>query len=121
MKLKRMERDFTVCRVAEEKEIDLTKEFCFVGKTDEEISLVCVTEDVPEHTLQREDGWKAFRIEGELDFSLIGILAGISALLAKAKIGIFVVSTYGTDYVLVKKVQYEKALETLAGAGYEIN
>lgn len=121
MKLKRIGRDFTVCRVADGHEIDLTKEFCFVGKTDEEISLVCVTEDVPEHTLQREDEWKAFRIEGELDFSLIGILAGISALLAEAGIGIFVVSTYGTDYVLVKKAQYEKALETLAGAGYEIN
>ncbi len=121
MKLNRIEQDFTICTVADEGEIDLTKEFCFVGKTDEEISLVCMTEDAPEHTLQREDGWRAFRIEGELDFSLIGILAGISALLAKAKIGIFVVSTYRTDYVLVKRAQYEDALEVLAGAGYEIN
>ncbi len=121
MKLNRIEQDFTICTVADESEIDLTKEFCFVGKTDEEISLVCMTEDVPEHTLQREDGWRAFRIEGELDFSLIWILAGISALLAKAKIGIFVVSTYRTDYVLVKRAQYEDALEVLAGAGYEIN
>lgn len=121
MKLKRIKGDFTICTVADENEIDLTKEFCFAGKTDEEISLICMTWDVPERTLRREDGWKAFRIEGELDFSLIGILAEISALLAEAKIGIFVVSTYKTDYVLVKKEQYEKALGTLGGEGYEID
>lgn len=121
MKLKRIRQDFTVCTVADESEIDLTKEFCFVGKTDEEISLVCITENVPEYTLQREDGWRAFRIEGVLDFSLIGILAKISALLAEAEIGIFVVSTYRTDYVLVKKEQYEEALSVLAKAGYEIS
>lgn len=121
MKLIRIRQDFTVCTVADESEIDLTKEFCFVGKTDEEISLVCITENVPEYTLQREDGWRAFRIEGVLDFSLIGILAKISALLAEAEIGIFVVSTYRTDYVLVKKGQYEEALSVLAKAGYEIS
>lgn len=121
MKLKRIEQDFTVCTVINQSEIDLTKEFCFVGKTDEEFSLVCITEDVPEHTLQREDGWRAFRIEEELDFSLIGILAKISTLLAEQRIGIFVVSTYRTDYVLVKRERYEEALHALAGAGYEIN
>lgn len=121
MMLKQIRQDFTVCTVADDSEIDLAKEFCFVGKTDEEISLVCITEDVPEHTLRREDGWRAFRIEGELDFSLIGILAGISGLLAEAEIGIFVVSTYRTDYVLVKKTQYQKALEVLVAAGYEIS
>ena len=120
MKLKKIQQDFSICMIANESELDLTKQFCFVGKTDEEFSLVCAAEDVPEHTLRREDGWKAFRIEGELDFSLIGILAGISALLAEQKIGIFVVSTYRTDYVQVKKEQYQQALETLAGAGYEV-
>ena len=69
LKLKQIAYGFTVCTVADDSEIDLTREFCFVGKTDEEISLVCVTEETPEHTLQREDGWRAFRIEGVLDFS----------------------------------------------------
>lgn len=121
MKLKRIQQNFTICTVADDSEIDLNREFCFVGKTDEEISMVCVTGEVPEHTLQREDGWRAFRIEGVLDFSLIGILAKISALLTEAEIGIFVVSTYRTDYLLVKKEQYEEALVTLAEAGYEIS
>ncbi|MCI8335184.1 MAG: ACT domain-containing protein [Lachnospiraceae bacterium] len=120
MELKRIGGEFTVCRLLDVSGIDLELEYCFWAKTDEEISLVCRTEDVPEHTLKREEGWRAFRIQGELDFSLIGILAGISSLLAKEKIGIFVISTYRTDYVLVKKEQYEKALEVLERAGYTV-
>lgn len=120
MELKKIDHDFTVCKVKSEKEIDLTKEFCFVGKTDEEISLVCVTEDAPAETLEREDGWKAFRIQGVLDFSLIGILSKISTILAENKIGIFVVSTFNTDYVLVKKENYNRALTLLESKGYVI-
>lgn len=120
MELKKIDHDFTVCKVKYEKEIDLTKEFCFVGKTDEEISLVCVTEDAPAKTLEREDGWKAFRIQGVLDFSLIGILSKISTILAENKIGIFVVSTFNTDYVLVKKENYNRALTLLESKGYVI-
>ena len=82
-------------------------------KTDEEKSLVCLTEDVPDNTIEREDGWKAFRIEGILDFSLIGILSQISALLAENEIGIFAISTYNTDYILVKEKNYLKAKELL--------
>lgn len=91
-----------------------------MGKTDQELSLVCRTQAVPELTVSREDGWKAFRVEGVLDFSLIGILAGISALLAEAKIGIFVVSTYNTDYVLTRQPDFERALETLRAGGYTV-
>lgn len=120
MELKTIDYNFTVCKVKSEKELDLTKEFYFVGKTDEEISLVCITEDVPVNTTQREDGWKAFRIQGVLDFSLIGILSKISTILAENKIGIFVVSTYNTDYVLVKEENFEKALVLLQEKGYRI-
>mgnify|MGYP002623263378 CR=1 FL=1 len=55
-----------------------------------------------------------------LDFSLIGILSRISGILAAQKIGIFAVSTYRTDYILVKGEDYSRALSALAGAGYEI-
>ena len=75
---------------------------------------------VPGHTLAREDGWRAFRIEGVLDFSLIGILAGISGILAENKIGIFVVSTYNTDYVLTKEESFERAMALLARHGYTV-
>ena len=85
-----------------------------------QISLVCVTDEVPENVIRRDDGWKAIRIQGVLDFSLIGILAKIAGILAENGISIFAVSTYNTDYILLKKEKYQKALEVLADSGYEI-
>ena len=120
MKIKKLPYDLTVCKVADISAAGLNDEFFFVGKTDEEISLVCKTSAVPASTIAREDGWKGFRIEGVLDFSLIGILSKISTILAENKIGIFAVSTYNTDYILVKKENFERALSVLAEAGYEI-
>lgn len=120
MEIKKIEHDLTVCKLKSEKDIDLTKKLYFVGKTDEEISLVCLTEDTPTDTLEREDGWRAFRIQGVLDFSLIGILAKISTILAENKIGIFVVSTFNTDYILVKKENIDRALALLELNGYTV-
>ena len=120
MELKILEYNLSVCKVKNIDTIDLKDDFFFIGKTDEEISLVCKTESVPSHTTHREDGWKGFRIEGELDFSLIGILSKISTILANHKIGIFVISTYNTDYVLVKKENFEQALHVLEQEGYMI-
>ena len=118
MEIKKIEYDLTVCKIDSEKRIDLTKQFYFIGKTEEEISLVCRTEDVPVYTCAREDGWKAFRIQGELDFSLIGILSKISTILAENEIGIFAVSTYNTDYILVKKENFSRAMKALEAEGY---
>lgn len=120
MEIKKFGYDFTVCKVEDYSQVNLDSDFCFLGKTDEERSVVCLTEDVPENTIERDDGWKLFRIQGILDFSLIGILAKISGILAENGISIFAVSTYNTDYVLVKKEKYEAALNVLAGAGYMI-
>lgn len=120
MEIKKIDGDFSVCKVKDYSMIHSCSEYMFIGKTDEENSLVCRTSEVPENVTEREDGWKAFRIEGSLDFSLIGILAEISAALANHKIGIFVVSTYRTDYILVKKEHYACALELLRKIGYTI-
>lgn len=120
MELKKIEFDFSVCKIKEISSVDFSKEFCFLGKTDEEISLVCVTEDVPEDAIQRDDGWKAFRIQGALDFSMIGVLSKLSTILAENKIGIFAISTYNTDYILTKSKNYGKALEVLSKEGYQI-
>ena len=92
----------------------------FIGKTDEEISLVCKTVDAPDKTTERDDGWKGFRIQGILDFSLIGILSKISGILAENNIGIFAVSTFNTDYILVKAENFERALSVLSEEGYDI-
>ena len=120
MRLKKLPYTLTVCKLETVEQIDLNAGFYFIGKTDEEISLVCRTECTPARTLEREDGWRGFRIEGTLDFSLIGILSPIAAILAENKIGIFAVSTYNTDYVLVKEENFDKAMTALGAAGYEI-
>ena len=120
MKLEKLDYAFTICKVKSESDIDLSKEFYFIGKTDEEYSLVCITDDAPDNAAEREDGWKGFRIQGILDFSMIGILSKISAVLADNRIGIFVVSTFNTDYILVKEENFEKAFSVLSSAGYSI-
>lgn len=120
MEIKRIEYNFSVCKVADYSLVKLDSEYSFIGKTDEEKSLVCITEDVPSNVTEREDGWKAFRIQGVLDFSLIGILSEISGILAENKIGIFVISTFNTDYLLTKKENYQRALDVLERAGYKI-
>ena len=119
MKLGVLKESFSVCKVASYEGVDLDAPFVFTGATDMEKSLVCPTDRVPDATLAREDGWRAFRIEGQLDFSLVGILARISSILAAEKIGIFAVSTFDTDYILVKAENLERALVALARAGYE--
>ena len=62
-----MEYNLSVCKVTDISDINLTSDFYFVGKTDEELSLVCKTEDTPQNTTEREDGWRGFRIQGVLD------------------------------------------------------
>lgn len=120
MELKRIDHKLTVCKVAELSSINTDADFYFIGKTDEELSLVCKTEDAPQNTVERDDGWKGFRIQGVLDFSLIGILSKLSGILAEHGIGIFAVSTYNTDYILVKEENYERALAVLALEGYKV-
>lgn len=120
MKLKKMPYNLTVCKVEDVSDIDLNVGICFVGKTDEEISLVCRTEDTPVETVERDDDWRGFRIEGVLDFSLIGILSKLSSILAENRIGIFAVSTFNTDYILVKEENFERAMTVLAAEGYEV-
>lgn len=120
MEIKKIDHNFSVCQVEDYSLVNLNSEYSFIGKTDEEESLVCITDEVPANVIQRDDGWKAFRIQGVLDFSLIGILAKIAAALADNGISIFAVSTYNTDYVLMKKENYQKALDVLKALGYMI-
>lgn len=113
-------QDFSVCKVKDYSQTEIEGPFCFTGATDEEKSLVCETGSVPGNATEREDGWRAFRIRGTLDFSLIGILAKISTLLAQQVIGTFAVSTYNTDYIFTKAGQFESAVDALENAGYRI-
>ena len=121
MTLKIIDDIFSICKVKDYGGINLSSPFVFIGSTDEEKSLVCPTRLVPGDTVERDDGWRAFRIEGSLDFSLIGILADISKVLADGKIGIFVISTFNTDYILTKSDSIEHAIDLLKSAGYSVN
>lgn len=120
MKLKIIDEDFSVCKVRDFSKVRLDLPFYFAAKTDEENSLVCKTKDVPENVTECDNGWKAFRIEEKLDFSLIGILAKIADILAENKIGIFAVSTFNTDYILTKAENFAKSIDALKNAGYEV-
>lgn len=120
MELKKIDGAFSVCKVEDYSLVDMEAEYVFTGKTDEEKSLVCLTEKVPANVAEREDGWRAFRIQGVLDFSLIGILSKIAGILADNAIGIVAISTFNTDYVLTKEEHFAKTMEVLKQAGYEI-
>lgn len=121
MEIRQLGQKFSICKVADYSQVNFREEFCFTGKTDEEYSLVCQTCHVPQNTVEQDDGWRAFRIQGILDFSLIGILAGITTLLADQGIGIFALSTYNTDYILTKEEDFQRALEVLAASGYKLS
>ncbi len=113
MEIKIINKNFSICKVEDLSEVNYSDEFCFIGKTDEELSVVCSTNLVPKNVIECDNGWKAFRIEGVLDFSLIGILSKISTLLAENKIGIFAISTYNTDYILTKEENFNKSIKIL--------
>ncbi len=120
MDLMRMPYDLSICKIESASDIDLSKDFFFTARTDEEISLVCKTADVPKRVIKREDDWKCLKVQGPLDFSIVGIISEISGILADNGIAVFVVSTFDTDYVLVKKDKFEQAVTVLDESGYSI-
>lgn len=120
MDLLKIPYDLSICKLNSESDIDLSKEFYFIAKTDEEISLVCRTDDVPDNVIKHEDGWRCFRIQGPLDFSIVGILSELSGILADNGIAVFVVSTFETDYILMKKDKFEQAIKLLDDSGYGV-
>lgn len=111
-----------VCKLGASQEVPpwaYQGEFVSVTKTSEELSIVCSEAVIPDEALC-ERGWRALKIEGILDFSLVGILALVSAVLANAGVSIFAISTYNTDYILVRDNDLDAAIQALAGAGYTI-
>ena len=120
MEIKRISTNFSVCKVEDFSQVNFEDEFVFIGKTDEEKSVVCNSNFTPQNVTDCEDGWRGFRVQGILDFSLIGILSKIATLLAENSISIYAISTFNTDYILVKEEAYEKALTILSENGYKI-
>jgi uncharacterized protein len=114
---------FAVCRLSEGSKLPewaLLGEFFSITRTAYELSIVCHQAGVPEGA-QCERDWRCLQVEGPLDFSLTGILASLAVPLADAGISIFAVSTFDTDYLLVKEKQLQAAINALTAAGHRIN
>ena len=94
-------------------------EFFSVTRTVDELSLVCAEAHIPAD-IQAEKGWRGLKVEGPLDFALVGILARLAGVLAQAEISLFAVSTYETDYILIKADRLPQAVKALSEAGYDI-
>ena len=123
LKIRLLDGIYAVCQFKETAKIPNCfdeKEFFSVTKTDDEISVVMLQEMISSE-IKAEKDWRILKVEGTLDFSLIGILAKISSVLAENQISIFVISTFNTDYILVKEEKIEKAMTVLSEEGYEIS
>ena len=120
--MKLLKDRFAVCRLNNNESIPhWAKEsnFFSVTKTLDELSIVCSQDNVPDEVKCEKD-WSTLKIEGPLDFSLIGILSSISTILAENKISIFAISTYDTDYILIKDRDINKAIDVLSDKRYKI-
>ncbi|WP_048140566.1 ACT domain-containing protein [Methanosarcina horonobensis] len=112
----RLEKDFEVPAWVYE------SSFFSITRTYEELSIVCQESNIPANVpanIRAERDWSCLKVEGLLDFGLTGILAGISRVLAENKVSIFAVSTYDTDYILVKERDLELSVRVLKDKGYE--
>lgn len=95
-------------------------EFFSATRTPDELSLIVAESRAPREA-KCERGWRLIKVQGPLDFDLIGIIAGLSGTLADAGISIFALSTYETDYVMVKQADFEQALAALRRSGYPVS
>jgi hypothetical protein len=94
-------------------------QFVCVTRTAEELSVVCREDVVPKGS-RCEQGWRCLRVAGTLDFSLVGVLASLLVPLAEAGVGVFCVSTFDTDYLLVKVADVDRAMLALREAGHRV-
>jgi len=120
--MKLLKGKYGVCRLNKTDSIPGWAEsgdFLSITKTCDELSIVVAEESIPDG-IKCEKDWRILKVEGPLDFSLIGILASISTILARNRISIFAVSTYDTDYILVKSKDIDSAITALVNEGYEI-
>lgn len=122
LKMSLLKESYGVCRLNSNETIPnwvINGEVYSITKTKDELSIVCEEENIPSD-VKCEKSWRVLKIEGPLDFSLVGILAKISTLMADNSISIFAISTYDTDYILIKEKDIEKAIEALQDDIYDV-
>ena len=117
-----LEGTFVIHRLTSNAQIPtdaLSSYFFAATRTDDELSLV-LPDSVKIRSDKSDPGWACFKVEGPLEFELVGVLAGISSILAQAGVSIFALSTFDTDYILIKREQVRAAKEALSSAGYQV-
>ncbi|AWK52844.1 MAG TPA: ACT domain-containing protein [Clostridium sp.] len=120
--MKLLKEKYGVCRLDKTELIPewaQNSDFFSITRTSDELSIVCSQDDIP-NDINCEKDWRILKIEGPLDFSLIGILASISTILAQKGISIFAISTYDTDYILVKNNDIDNAISALIKERYDV-
>ena len=120
MTLVELESSFAVCRLDLSASIPswaTQSSFFSITKTKEELSIVCEESLVPA-IVKAEKGWRMFKVQGPLDFALTGVVASISKPLAEAKISLFVISSFDTDFILVKNPDFSRAQQVLIQSGF---
>ena len=123
MLLKVIDPHLAVCRLPRDADApawaERASEFVSITRTDEELSVVCAIDTVPDG-IPMEGPWRAFRVQGPLVMTLIGVVAGLATHLATAGIAIFAISTYDTDYILVHEPDLAAAIAALEAAGHTV-
>ena len=116
-----LDRPFAICKLEPGAKVPewAGGEICSITRTPEELSVVCDAEGVPEQ-LTCERDWRCLKVEGPLDFSLVGVLASITAALAAARVSLFAVSTFDTDYLLVREGDLDAAIRALKAHGHPV-
>jgi uncharacterized protein len=110
---------FAICRLSSDEAVPewaMLGEFVSITHTSDELSIVCAEENVPSD-VKADRGWRALKVAGPLDLTLTGVLASLATPLAAAQINIFAISTFDTDYLLVKEYNLDRACAVLRQAG----
>ena len=121
MRLSILPEPAAVCRLAPGAAVPewVRGAFTSVTRTEDELSIVCEEAAVPSG-IQAERGWRVLKLEGPIPFEMTGVAAALLAPLAEARISVFLVSTYDTDYLLLKAQVLARAMGVLRGAGYDV-
>lgn len=123
MNLELLPEGFAVCRLDAQEPVPAWAQrgapasLCSLTRTPDELSILCPQAWVPAG-VRCETGWRAFKVAGPLDFALVGILAELSGTLARANVSLFALSTFDTDYILVKAASLTAATAALRDAGH---
>jgi hypothetical protein len=118
-----LERTFAVCKLVQDAAIPAwagAGEFMSITRTADELSMMCCQDDVPPG-IACERGWRCLRVAGTMPFSLVGVLASLTVPLAEAGISVFAISTFDTDYLLVKEINLIAALKVLRSHGHRLS